>query len=75
MNIGKIIIGLILLALIPTHWFLAGLTVSALGGTGGLLIIGLWLVLFIAALTLIFGGITENNEKTVVIKREAEKKP
>jgi hypothetical protein len=69
MNLGKIIVGLILLALIPTHWFLAGLTVTALGGGAGLFIVALWLVLFVAALSLIIGGLMESNEK-VIVKKE-----
>jgi hypothetical protein len=59
MNIGKILLGLLLLALIPTHWFIGGVVISSLTGISGILIGIVWLALLIAGITLIFNGLTE----------------
>jgi hypothetical protein len=68
MNIAKLIIGFILLVLIPAHWFLGGLAISAMSGTAGLIVFGLWIAFFIGGISLIISGITENPEKKEVIR-------
>lgn len=65
MNLGKLIFGFLLLALIPAHWFLAGLTAATLGGWMGFLIIAFWIAILIAAVKLIYSGFTE--ETTIVV--------
>lgn len=57
MSIAKIIFGFILLALIPAHWFLGGLTLAALFGFPGLLFLALWVAFFIGGITLIIQGV------------------
>jgi hypothetical protein len=57
MNIIKIILGIILIAIIPTHWFIAGITLAALFGFPGFFILLLWLGLLIGGFILIFQGV------------------
>lgn len=59
MNIGKLVLGALLIALIPGHWFLGGMAISALTGVPGLLIGALWLALLIGGIVLIYQGITQ----------------
>lgn len=59
MNIGKLILGAILIAIIPGHWFLGGMAISALTGISGLLIGALWLGLLIGGIVLIYQGVTQ----------------
>lgn len=70
MNIGKIIIGLLLLALIPTHWFIGGVAISALTGVSGIVIGLVWLALLIGGITLIFNGLTEPD--VVIIEKHKD---
>ena len=65
MNIGKIILGVVLLALIPTHWFLGGVVLSALTGISGILIVAVWLMLLLAGVSLILAGL---NEPDVIVQ-------
>lgn len=57
MNIAKIIVGIVLLAIIPTHWFLASVTLTALLGFPGILFLALWAAFFIGGITLIIQGV------------------
>lgn len=59
MNIGKIIFGIILLALIPTHWFMGGIVLSALTGFPGIVVVAIWAMLLFGGISLIFAGLTE----------------
>ena len=61
MNLGKIFLGIILLALIPSHWFIGGVVASTLFGFPGVLVVAIWLLLFIGGISLIYRGLADDS--------------
>jgi hypothetical protein len=58
MNIVKIILGIILLVVVPSHWFFAGIEFTSLFGFPGIIYLLFWGILLLGGISLIIQGLT-----------------